>query len=139
MLRAASLASLGLAGCATPADITQELNDYVSLLNDTNALLCSCPDDLGYASVVECDEALGTVGDSDRTCVESALEGEDEANEYLRCANSALEVFEQCLELNSSCEPGEHTACQDGYSEELAMCDQVSSAAVGAISQCVAA
>lgn len=133
-------ASIGPLACASPPDLTEELNAYVTLLNDTNMRVCDCYEDVGFSGYSECLDAMGVVDDGDRACVEAVLEGqEEEGNAFLECANSALSSFDQCLELNGlSCEPDGTTTCQDSYAMDVAACSQLPSASLASIADCTA-
>lgn len=62
-----------LGGCQGP-DISTELDTYTQLVDDTNLLRCDCPQDLGFDTKAECDQAIGY------------------ARDYLACANAALPI-----------------------------------------------
>src|SRR5690349_1745128 len=91
-------------GCSGP-DITEELNTYETLLGEINDLRCLCPQDLGFDSMAECTDSLGYVGSEERECFEAALDGHHSAaQDYLACANMALQEYSQCLSSNVDCE-----------------------------------
>lgn len=116
-----------LGGCQGP-DITPELDEYQQLVDDTNLRRCDCPQDLGFDTKAECDEAVGFVTAEDRQCLEDALDGEEaDGKDYLACANAALRDYEQCLAANVDCEAGVNDACASVYSMAVAQCTQLAS------------
>lgn len=122
-IRILSLTLLGaVLSCQSP-DISAELDEYTDLLNIVNGLACECPQDLGYASLAECNDAFPTVNAMDRQCLANALDGSEEAGkDYLDCANAALRAYEQCLELNPGCEEGWYSNCNDNFGGAVATC-----------------
>jgi hypothetical protein len=124
-------------GCQGP-DITAELNDHQTLLNDVNGRLCECPDILGHQSTDECFDALGVVDEVERMCFEDALEGQRaDGQDYLVCANAALQKYEQCLASNVDCDADVGDSCTSVYTVELAQCTQVPSDVRAAFAGCI--
>jgi hypothetical protein len=116
-----------LGGCQGP-DISPELDAYQQLVDDTNLLRCDCPQDLGFDTKAECDQAIGYVTTAERQCLEDAVDGEEaDAQDYLGCANAALQNYEQCLAANVNCEAGANDACASVYSSTVAQCTQLPS------------
>jgi len=119
-------ALLALVACQQPPDISGELSDYADLVSDANSLICDCPQDVGFAGKVACDEALGTVGVNERECLADVLDGHEEAGkDYLDCANGAYERYVDCLETNVSCEEGVYDECTKDHDIALAGCPQL--------------
>src|SRR5262245_43337746 len=92
------LGSLALIACQSPPDITDEINEYSSLISDANDYACRCPQDLGYDSIAECGEAHSPVDAQEHECLVAVLDGhEEEAKRYLDCANAAYQEYVDCL------------------------------------------
>jgi hypothetical protein len=125
-----------LLGCQGP-DITGELNTYETLLGDINGRLCECPENFGFDSLSECFDALGGVGTDERLCVEDALDGHHaDGQDYLVCANAALQGYEQCLVNNVDCDPDANSACLSVYTVELSRCTQLPAKVQVAVTAC---
>lgn len=124
--RASWFIVVGLVACQEPPDISAEIADYADLVSVTNGLACNCPQDLGFATIAECNDELGTVGSGERQCIADALDGhEDVGKDYLDCANTAYRVYTDCLEANASCEPGGLDGCSDDRDAAVAACPQL--------------
>ncbi|PRQ02041.1 hypothetical protein [Enhygromyxa salina] len=125
--RGLSLGLLGLVlSCQQAPDLTDELNEYERVVNEANSEACRCPMELGYDSMVECGDALGTVTNEDVQCLAGVLDGNEEiGRDYLDCASSAYRFHVQCLGLNPSCEEGENTDCTADLAAALAACPQL--------------
>lgn len=125
-------------GCQGP-DITAELNDHQTYLNDINGRMCECPEILGYQSADECFDALGVVDEVERMCFEDALDGhEADGQDYLVCANAALQKYEQCLAVNVDCDADASDSCTSAYAVERAQCTQLSASVQAAFAACTA-
>ncbi|PRP98528.1 hypothetical protein [Enhygromyxa salina] len=117
-----------LLSCQAPPDLTADLNEYQTAINDANGAACDCPMDLGYDSIVECDEAVGTVTNDDVQCLADVLDGnEDAGKDYLDCANSAYRFYVQCLQSNPNCQDGWYDDCASDLTAQVAGCPQLSS------------
>jgi hypothetical protein len=123
-------------GCQGP-DITADLDRYQNLVSDTNILRCTCYQDLGFGSSIECDEALGPVTTAERACFDNALDGhESDAQDFLSCSNTALQEYQQCLAANPDCEPGVNDDCASVYTVAVAGCTQLPSDVQAAFAAC---
>ncbi|PRP92419.1 hypothetical protein ENSA5_49270 [Enhygromyxa salina] len=109
--------------CSAVPDISAELTEYDELITDTRASACRCPEDLGFANRVECDDAYGPVSIAERQCLDDAVAGsEDDAQAHLDCVNMALQSYLQCLDANVECEEGAYDACTGDYMVATAAC-----------------
>jgi hypothetical protein len=118
-----SFGPLLLLACAQPPDISDDIETYASLLTDARFQSCNCPQLLGFADSIQCDEALGQVGTGERQCFATVLKGHEEAaREYLTCANAAYQVYVDCLETNVDCEQGIYDDCTADHEDALASC-----------------
>ncbi len=89
-LAAGRLLPAALLACQQPLDISEDIESYATAVSDVNAIACDCPQNLGYSTNVECDEALGPVGTGDRDCIGTVLDGhEDDAADYHQTALTA--------------------------------------------------
>jgi hypothetical protein len=123
-----SLVALLGVGCQPAPDIELELNDYATLLNETNSLACDCPEELGYSDSVECDQGMGIVGTTKIQCLANVLDGHEEAGkDYLDCANSTLQTFSQCLASDPLCEDDRFANCEAARMTADAACPQLAS------------
>lgn len=130
--------SLGaLLSCSAP-DISAEVTDHQSLLNDRAYAVCLCCQDVGFDTLDECGDAYPTVTSADRDCMSDALVGsEDQAQEYLACANMALQTYVQCLEGNQSCVDGQHQTCGSTHDAAMAACPALPSSAKAEFDICL--
>ena len=112
-----------LLGCAEPPDISGDIETHADLRSDVNSLLCECAQLLGYADSIQCSDALGPVGISERDCMAAVLEGHEEAAlEYIACANAAYQGYADCLGTNASCEQVIYDDCTADHDSALASC-----------------
>lgn len=117
------LCPVALLACQSPPDITAEIDEYADLLSDANAFACNCPQDLGYATMTECGEALSPVDAHEYQCLVNALEGhEEDAKRYLDCANAAYQEYVDCLAGNVNCMDGWYDACTADHESAIAAC-----------------
>ena len=124
--------------CQEPVDISSELNEYETLVNDTNGSRCTCYMDLGYSSIVECDDDWDTITSAQRECMDGALAGhEDAAKDYLDCVNTGLQFYSQCLDANVDCEEGSVDSCTDDYMATVAACPALPTDAQTAFDTCL--
>lgn len=131
------LGSIIAALACVPPDITPEVQQHASLLNETADLACQCPSDVGFEGYYECTEALGLVAAGGEECVLDAFEGhEKEALDYLSCANAALEDFSMCLSTNPGCLEGWYDDCAIGVGTALAQCPRLPTEAADAYNEC---
>ncbi len=125
-----------LAACQQ-TDISAEVDEYVVLLNSGVARTCECPEDVGYASLGECLDDLGQLGDLETQCLADALEGEEDAGKgYLDCANVALQDYSDCLESNTGCVDGWNDDCAADRQAALGACPPLPSSVAGPFALC---
>ena len=123
--------------CQSPVDLSDEIDEYASLLNEATAEACDCPQVLGYSGIGECTDALGEVTPEDQDCAATALEGsEDEGKAYLDCANAALRDYADCLADNTSCDDTWYDDCSKDRTDALAACPALPSDVDAAFSAC---
>lgn len=125
--RALWVGLLFLVGCQEPPDISGDIQAYADLLSDANSIACECPEILGYATIGECDDVMSAVDAGERQCLANVLEGhEEQAQDYLACANSAYQQYVSCLETNASCDESVYNDCTMDHETALAACPQLS-------------
>ncbi|EDM78365.1 hypothetical protein PPSIR1_05936 [Plesiocystis pacifica SIR-1] len=119
---------LVLLSCQSPPDISGEIEYFGDLYNISVGLLCDCPQELGYETGAECDDALGGVNVDERACIANALDGhEADAQGYLGCMNDALDAYVACLEDNAGCVAGWNADCTSDYDSARASCSGLDS------------
>ena len=112
--------------CAKPPDLSADLDEFASQVNSARARACDCPELLGYSSRIECDDALGRLGDEDIQCMEDVLEGhEDVGQELLPCASAAYESYAACLQANTSCEEMVLNDCDKARTDAVDACPEL--------------
>ena len=128
---------LGL-GCSQPPDLSADIELLGNNMDDVIALTCDCHVDAGFATMLECEEALGEVGDVERQCVADTLVGyETEGKDYLNCANDAYSDYLFCLELNeNACEDGGIAACDEANTQALVGCTQLPDGVLASVAAC---
>ena len=113
-------------GCARPPDLSAELEEFTVQVNSARARACSCPELLGYSSGIECDDALGELGDEDIQCMTDVLEGhEDVGQDHIVCATAAYESYAACLEANTSCEEMVLNDCDKARTDAVDACPEL--------------
>jgi len=133
-----SFGPLLLLACAKPPDIAGDIESYSDSRTDANVLSCDCPQLLGFADSIQCDEALGPIGTTARQCFAMVLDGhEDAAQEYLECATAAYGVYVNCLETSVSCEQDIYDGCTADHQGALASCPQLPASVQSMFESCV--
>ena len=123
--------------CQEPPDITPDLNEYETLVNNANASACECFAELGYTTPSECEADLPEVSITGRQCMDDALAGHEEAGkDFLDCANMALQFYVQCLDANVDCDPAAYDTCSSDYMATLSSCPALPADAESAFNAC---
>lgn len=133
--RVIMLGLLCSAGCQAP-DLTEDVDTYVNQTNLVRAMLCDCILDLADPDA-ECDASLDQLTQVDAECLEATLDGhERDGQEFLDCANAALDDFVQCVAANVDCEPDTNDSCGTVYTVAAARCTQLPSDVQAAFTAC---
>ncbi len=111
------LALLPLAACREPSNqkLLDLIDDYDYRRDDTRAVVCMCPDELGYASPEACEEGQGDIGPDEKACIADAFEGHDQlAVDYFECIVPIELDAWYCLEERvNECLPDWFVPCEE--------------------------
>ncbi|MFV8750345.1 hypothetical protein ACNOYE_07325 [Nannocystaceae bacterium ST9] len=136
-----ALLALTLVACQNPErdELLTSLEDFEYERDSVRALLCSCPDVLGYASEDECIADEPPVDASARECIADEFKGSEQtAIDYYSCITPASNVYGDCLrERVGSCADDWYVSCQDDYESAVADCPDLSDGEDAKITACV--
>jgi hypothetical protein len=106
-----------LAACREPTNekLLDLIDEYDYRRDDSRAVVCMCPGELGYATPEECEQGLGDIGPDEKACIADAFEGHDElAVDYFECIVPIELSAWQCLSaLVTECPPDWFVPCEE--------------------------
>ena len=134
----ASLLVLSSFACAKEEPISDLVDKVIDELKAQATIICDCHEQLGYASISECETAYGYIGPAQRRCViEAYQQDESAARDYAECVTPLEQEYTACANMRLDCSDlTSLDPCGDDYQVGLDQCIQLPQSIVRDLEAC---